>query len=481
VLDADNLPTMMSFQSKDPTAPLRFAGPETPPPFEATSLVLKQTDLQRLDEMGRDAMTLFSSFVAAWEQSKVRDIEDAEAMLASLSPGGTEYEVRTDLRANRRFSGDGFLSQTRYHSVCQSADGSDGGTMKRELIAYHDPLTSGVVDIYDLTEGSASFARLSGSLAEDAVEPQPAFLISIPPFTASEHEWLRRAAKRWDTTRVLLPVRVKEVSFERLIDLRVPRVAAWFTRNLTRLRWLTDDDSEAPAFPNKMPLDRFADLLPTLTTQTLGGGNGATRIAGSWLRSLGAEAVVFPSARSNSFVEVRNGNVIAFYGWNLVDYRGAHPARLQSYDLTTAWIQHVSNEIDEPPLTLYADVALQSTGRRGGEGSWSWQNLEEANRAARLFASALHLYEWARGNVSMSAKQEFAKMLGATDRAEVLGQTSGWFVQALLADASARSAFLESASVGLSRDEAQLVDFPTTFRRMDERMAAGKAGKLDES
>ena len=72
-------------------------------------------------------------------------------------------------------------------------------------------------------------------------------------------------------------------------------------------------------------------------------------------------------------------------------------------------------------------------------------------------------------------------MLGATDRAEVLGQTSGWFVQALLADASARSAFLESASVGLSRDEAQLVDFPTTFRRMDERMAAGKAGKLDES
>jgi hypothetical protein len=420
-------------------------------------------------------MTLFSSFFDRWEQGKARDIEDAEAMLASLSPEGREYEVRTDALPNRRFSGDGFLSPTRYHSLCQSGDGHDGGTMARELIAYHDPLTTGLLDVDDLTDRLATGAPLPGSIAPDLANGlQSALLISIPPFTASEHEWMHGAAKRWETTHVLLPVSVTEVRFQRLVDLRVPRVAAWFTHNLTRLRWLTADGKPQPAFPRKEPLDRFIDLLPSLMAQTLGGGNGATRIAGQWLRSLGADALVFPSARSDSLVEVDDGDVTAFYGWNLVDYRAAHPARLQTFDLTPSWIQRVSNEIDETPLAIYADVALRSTPHPRSNGPWSWHGLEQANSATRLLASVLHLYVWSTPDASAAQQQQLAAILGGTDRAVVLGQTSDWFVRALLGDVKARRAFLESVSVGLNPDEARHIDLPGTFRRMDARIAAGK-------
>jgi hypothetical protein len=209
-----------------------------------------------------------------------------------------------------------------------------------------------------------------------------------------------------------------------------------------------------------------------LTAQTLGGGNGATRIAGQWLRSLGADALVFPSARSNSYVEVRDGEVDAFSGWNLVDYRAAHPARLQTYDLTQTWTQRVSNEVNEPPPPVYADVTLQSRQRGRGKGSWSWQNLEQASRGRRLLASALHLSSWARGDPTAAQLQQLATILGATDRADILGQRSDSFVRGLLGDVKVRRALLEPVPVGLGPDEARLVDLPETFRRMDERIAA---------
>lgn len=483
VISADNMSVFPTFQSKDPSEPLRFVPPRTPPPFEEKSLVLKRTDPTRLDEIGHRAMSLFSSFVFDnWEENKARWTEEAKRMLSSLSPQGGEYEVRTDLRPNRRFSGDGFLSANRYYSLCQSADGRDGGTMKRELTAYHNPWTAGVLDVLELTDRSAEGAQLFSSLAPEMVtEPRLALLLSIPPFTATQYEWLYDAAKRWGTTHVELPLSVNHVRFQRLVDLRVPRVAEWFTHNLTRLCWVSHDGTETPAFPKKPPLNQFVDLLPTLAVQGLGGGNGATRIAGQWLRSLGADALVYPSARSNSFVEVRDGDVTTFYGWNLVDYRGADPARLRSFDLTSAWIEQVSNEVDEPPMALYGDVALQRKGSGSSEGSWSWQNLEQANLAQRLLLSAVKLYSWARHDASAAQLHELALMLGVGDLANTAVRVSAALVLALLGNVNARRALLESVSEGLSPSKAQLVDLAGTFNRMDARIVAGKAGKFGES
>lgn len=484
-------PKFPSLLSKDPGKPVRFVPPRTPPPFQSKSLVLKQTDPTRLDEIGLRGMSLFSSFVLEdWEKSKPRWEEESKAFVAAYAASlGTEdlHDVRNDLRPNRRFSGDGFLSSNRYHSLCQSADGRDGGTMKRELIAYHNPWTAGILDVRDLTERSDEGTALFSSFWPEMVtQPRPALLISIPPITATQYEWLHEASKRWEITLVELPLRVTRVRFQRLVDLRVPQVAEWFTQNLTRLCWISGDGSgeEMPAFRNKPPLDRFVDLLPTLAVQNLGGGNGATRIAGQWLRSLGADAVVYPSARSNSFVEVRDGDVTSFQGWNLVDYRGADPARMLTFDLTPDWYKKVSEELDEASTAMhtaiYGDVALVQERSGIGEGSWAWQNLEQANRAQRLLLSALKLYAWARDDASKAQLYEMLLVLGVGDLAEAVAVTSGGLVLALLGNAKARRIMLDSVSKGLSPEVAQLVDLAGTFSRMDARITAGEAGKLGE-
>jgi hypothetical protein len=66
-------------------------------------------------------MSLFSFARDHWERNHQRWIEEGR----SHAP---DYEARTDERANRRFSGDGYLSSTRYFSVYRDADGYDGGT-----------------------------------------------------------------------------------------------------------------------------------------------------------------------------------------------------------------------------------------------------------------------------------------------------------------------------------------------------------------
>jgi len=445
--------TMIHFMSRDPAAPLRFVPPETPPPFEAKSLVLKQLDTEHLEPAAQRVMSLFSSARDNWDRNHQRWIEEGRAH-------APDYEVRTDERANRRFAGDGYLSSTRYFSVCRDADGYDGGTMERELTAYHNPIGQGILDVHDLSN--------------EPWEPDrpAAFLLLVPPVTATRHEWLQESARQWAPTAIFLPVRITEVSFSRLIDLRVPHVADWFTRNLTRLHWLDGEDAATPAFRSKPPLDRFLELLPSLLVQDLGGGNGATRIAGQWLRSLGAEALVFPSARSNCRVEVRDGNVVDSYGWNLVDYRDAMPARFQSFDLTETWPRSVLEEIDQPACPFYADVELVAVDQHGREGSWAVQKLEETRGSRRMLDGALSLYQWAWGDASADRSQELRDVLCITQPATFLGSQAGDFIRALEGDEPARGAFLDWALQSLAPDVARRIDFQGTFQRMDARVAS---------
>ena len=194
--------------------------------------------------------------------------------------------------------------------------------MLLELTAYHDPMTDGPARFTTSPKPPVG-RRPTPWGPRPLMKARRGILVSIPPYTATRHSWLHDAVRRWETTTVFLPVRITRERFNRLIDLRDPRVASWFTYELTRLRWITGDGSEARAFAAKEPLDEFADLLPSLMVQYHGGGNGATRIAGQWLRLLGADGLVFPSARSDSWVEVDHEAVRESHGWNLVDYRGA--------------------------------------------------------------------------------------------------------------------------------------------------------------
>ena len=467
----------MTFESKDPTVPLRFVEPTEAPPYQSLDLLLKQCDLQNLDPAAQQAVTLFSSFSQAWERNRSRHIREAEQMLVSLSPSGGGYEVRGESLPDRRFSGDGYLSRARYFSLCRDS-GLDGGTMLRELTVYNDPMSEGPVQINDLTEDPPSAGDPSLGAGTSSREGPRGIRVSIPPYTAMRYDWLRDAVRRWETTTVLLPVRASHERFERLIDLRNPRVASWFTHELTRLCWISGDGSELRAFAVKEPLDEFADLLPSLMVQDHGGGNGATRIAGQWLRSLGADALVFPSARSDSWVEADREAVRDSYGWNLVDYRGALPARLQTFDMTPVWPTQVSNEVYMRPFPHQADVFLERETQGPARGSWHWHNIEESNLAARHLASALYLYDWAWDGVTDEQRKEFGLLLGGTGPARDLAQISALFAHALLGNEPARRAIAETTAETLTPEQAQLLDLTQTFPRMDARLAAGRTGGL---
>jgi len=66
----------------------------------------------------------------------------------------------------------------------------------------------------------------------------------------------------------------------------------------------------------------FYHMLPALMNRNRG-GSIITQAIGLLLRRSGADALVYPSARTNVRVIVEDGKPINWNGWNLVDYRGA--------------------------------------------------------------------------------------------------------------------------------------------------------------
>jgi hypothetical protein len=94
-------------------------------------------------------------------------------------------------------------------------------------------------------------------------------------------------------------------------------------------------------WPLRPPLDNFGQLLPAMLTQELGGGVLSVA-AGALLRKAGANALVFPSARNDPFLRVKDGKLRRAEGWSLVDYREAPPLKqLIVLDVDRAWPKSV--------------------------------------------------------------------------------------------------------------------------------------------
>lgn len=188
---------------------------------------------------------------------------------------------------------------------------------------------------------------------------------------------------------VYFPLRVDHVSIEQTIDLRLEHVREWFAARVfaglptacyvygkdikdarsmldvlhmakTELHIDVEDVRCATSLPPnnlaevmKMNSDRagflfygthpegaynqlvcpqktFYSLLPILMFHPRG-GSAITEAIGCWLREIGANALIFPSARSNTHLHVEHGKIKHMSGWCLVDYRGAPipPKRLR--------------------------------------------------------------------------------------------------------------------------------------------------------
>jgi hypothetical protein len=66
-------------------------------------------------------------------------------------------------------------------------------------------------------------------------------------------------------------------------------------------------------------MNTFFDLFPFLVGQKRG-GNMLTQAVGRELRLWGVNGLVYPSARCDTAVLMERGDIVDWYGWNLVDY-----------------------------------------------------------------------------------------------------------------------------------------------------------------
>lgn len=231
--------------------------------------------------------------------------------------------VPIKLRRHRRFSGgDGLLPRNCYSSLCKNAAGDDGGSLSRELLAYIDPRVPGTVFATDSTDAGlheylgGGLTILPGFCATYILVFAPTDRDDRAAFNEIYRD-LMNLIDGFDQSvfAFALETRVDECTIDNVLDLRLPRTQQWFFEHFVNGDgvFLTKNGGTAR---------EFYDLLPTLMHPALG-GTDVTHAIGSWMRVNGANGLIFPSSRSDASVQIRNGELVDWHGWNFVDYRTA--------------------------------------------------------------------------------------------------------------------------------------------------------------
>jgi hypothetical protein len=370
--------------------PSRGSGGRTGPmsedvPVRATRVILKQVNPADLSVFGLKFLDdHFSGFLTP-VTIDTPGVAEEISFLKALAGNNPVYY---DTRYTRRYAGETTFELGRYHTICLSPAGDDGGTLIKELRSYYNTFKSGLVDVFDTTvsHSRAVIPRfVTNELARHAGTHQSGHLVLLvrplggKPFPFSAPPFA-----------VALPLRVQELTIERVLDLRVPEVACWFTRKLSTLVWM-DNDQEITAFPLKPALQSFRELLPSLLSQAFGGAPGATQVAGIWLRGLGVEALVFPSARADAMVRARNGELEGSSGWNLVDYRASGKPRGPMVDVSPGWPSSIGawgGDLNRP--IVFASATINSVDDGEASGSW-WIDGLEKTRSALIHMAEMEL------------------------------------------------------------------------------------------
>lgn len=395
-----------------------------PDTLSTCRLTLKQITPEDLGDDGLAAMSAcFTGFTDPPDENYVRQGNE----LAAKRFGSLGVLRDADTTMARRFAGDPSLDRGRYFTLCKDSNGNDEGTLVRELLAYHNPQKSGLVTIIDPTVPE-HHDKVPLVLRGHQLR---SLLLLFPPVGGRPHSFATRLTTEAKPLYVTLPVRVYEAEIDRVIDLRRPDTANWFAVSLSRLNWFDflpdpkvferaedfrtwihisgynptgydpskfQQPTAFTAFPFKPPLDSFGDILPALLCQSIGGGRGAAQIAGLWLRKLGVNGLIFPSARSDSRVLVRDREVVEWSGFNFVDYRNAQPPKhLAAIDLSVGWPAKVQTWPDdwtenEAPI-VYETVAITYENQGANKGSWVVQGIEMRRSAPYCFLELAWLLE----------------------------------------------------------------------------------------
>jgi hypothetical protein len=294
---------------------------------------LKQMNTQHWSGPLRDA---FSAFFPRFFDKDEFDWDQVPGVDRIRS---IEKVVLSQPLAPRRFGGVA-LDRGRYFTVCSDAFGEDAGTLVNELHAYRDIVRTGPVEFTDLgLQGAAEVLGVPFARCQEirAVIFEPERVRSI--LERIGHDTFRSEEGLAFAT-VAFPYTVSAVELRKVVDLRDPNVRVWFAREFSKPNdyWVWPESAPDLQFepptkrvspldgaPGRAPIPQsFADMLPTILNPVLGAGGlgGVTLQAiGDWLGNHGVDALIYPSARSDAFVEYEKGNQTHYGGWCLVNLR----------------------------------------------------------------------------------------------------------------------------------------------------------------
>jgi hypothetical protein len=330
---------------------------------------------------------------------------------------GREIEGSQEPYRYRRFAGDSSLLRDRYYTVCDDLEGNDKMTLFYELMAYYEPGKAGALIPFD------------GLDTEERDKVVRVFSIDVSKFVAQAINLVFIDDDRDTLTPVFrtdvilkdennlavvsLPYGVEQKTIDNVIDLRLPATHAWFTKNvlshLPKTLYVYDDayvaslhigrsrpkspkESDVEEIKADGPLgktvvwapaagwngevllgpENFFGLLPYLTFPHLG-GSPITEAIGAWLRRLGANGLVYPSARNDLAVIITNGVMTRSGGWNFVDYRDSPPP------------EDVGRMIYEPDSWSYLEEG--SEPEFAADQSGSWRFIGRSQSTAEVFRS----------------------------------------------------------------------------------------------
>ena len=302
---------------------------------------LKQIDAARLSPRERLALEValphfLSSPPPAAEsmnQAAERRFLDAVSDARDRRP---RLRIEWQSAPNRRFAGGPDLPRGRYYTVARDPAGDDDSTLAAEMSGYRSVRRSALCAAIDsfapscishLCEHRPSVIlaflgdpELIGPASADLVER-----LDYPPITT-----LFPIGPLSPIVALCVEIRciTTSATISDVLDLRTVAAQEWFFE-----RFALSRDGPFLAFEEDQPTD-FTDMLPWLLTMELGGG-GFTEAVGDMLRRHGVNALIYPSARTDSYAMQVHRQPDRHGGWCLVDYRGAPTPSRRVFDATS--------------------------------------------------------------------------------------------------------------------------------------------------
>lgn len=365
----DDAPTMLIIDGKGPDQY------RVKLPLRTVEIITKQIDRSELSEFGHDVLRwALPEFVDPETYQRAVKTRAEQLDIRPLAPIAGPTGILSG--QERRFAGDHTLPRDRYYTISQP-DGSDGGTLLKELKAYYDPIQSGPINFFEIDLRETETIQRLGELGVKIPKASRAIIFNLVGTNDEPHP-LASAYGLSTPLKVMFPVRVKKKRIRKVVDLRDPTAADAFAREMTSLK----GPRQIPVFPKKPKLNSFTQLLPTILGQELG-GNMFCKIAGEALRDSGCNGLIYPSARSDSSVSVVEGTVTEALGWCFVDYRRA-PKRIRGLgfvDYRDTWAQYIAKGggvglRDNGPWVYYPEIRIRSIFNGPEAGSWSVMGIE---------------------------------------------------------------------------------------------------------